>query len=79
MERKPCHRPHTAVAHNDQQRKIMAQEKSTWLTDRGLGQETEFLCGKKINKQQAMKITSFPCRTNKDESAADTRRAERDE
>jgi hypothetical protein len=56
--------PPTAAAHNDQQRKIMAQEKSTWLMDRGLGQGTEFLCGKKINKQ-AMKIMSFPCRTNR--------------
>jgi hypothetical protein len=70
--------PPTAAAHNDQQRKIMAQEKSPWLMDRGLGQGTEFLCGKKINKQ-AMKIMSFPCRTNKNESATDTRRAEREE
>jgi hypothetical protein len=43
-----------------------------------VGQEAEFLCGKKINKQ-AMKITSLSCRTNQDESAADTRRAEREE
>jgi hypothetical protein len=78
MERKPCHMPHTDAAHNNQQRKIMAHEKSTWLTDRELGQETEFLCEKKINKQ-AMKIMSFPCRTNQGESAADTRRTEQEE
>jgi hypothetical protein len=40
MERKPCHMPHTDAAHNNQQRKIMAQEKSTWLTNRELGKET---------------------------------------
>jgi hypothetical protein len=56
-ERKPCHMPPTAAVHN-QQRKITAQEKLTWLTDQGLGQETEFWCWKKINKQ-AMKITEF--------------------
>jgi hypothetical protein len=78
MERKPCHMPHTDAAHNNQQRKIMAHEKSTWLMDRELGPETEFLCGKKINKQ-AMKIMSFPCRTNQGESAANTRRTEQEE
>jgi hypothetical protein len=48
-ERKPCHMPPTATVHN-QQRKIMTQEKLTWLTDRWLGHEIEFLCGKKIKQ-----------------------------
>jgi hypothetical protein len=68
MERKPCHRPPTTTAHNDHllllrtttsKEKSWHRKKSAWLTDRGLDQEIEFMCGKKINKQ-AMKITSFP-------------------